>query len=76
LLDRILSRLSSNAMHRNPAHQLPPSDLEQRFLPLAPVLEMLRGAVESADWVQNQLALRMFFWIAGMYKGEVENEAS
>ena len=42
MLDRILNRLSSNAMHRNPAYQLPPSDFEQRFLPLAPVLEMLK----------------------------------
>ena len=75
LLDRILNRLSSNAMHRNPAYQAPPSDFEQRFLPLAPVLTMLKETVESADWVQNQLALRIFFWIADMYKVEVENEA-
>ena len=75
LLDRILNRLSSNAKHRNPAYQVPPSDFEQRFLPLAPMLEMLKETVESADWVQNQLALRIFFWIADMYKTEVENEA-
>ncbi len=74
LLERILNRLSSTAKQRNPAYQVPPSDLERRFLPLAPVLEMLKETVESADWVQNQLALRIFFWIADMYKVEVENE--
>ena len=46
-----------------------------RFLPLAPMLEMFKETVESAHWVQNQLALRIFFWIADMYKVEVENEA-
>jgi len=75
LLERILNRLSSNAKHRNPAYQVPPSDFEQRFLPLAPVLGMLKETLESADWIQNQLALRIFFWIADMYKVEVENEA-
>jgi hypothetical protein len=75
LLERILNRLSSNTIHRNPAYQAPPSDFEQRFLPLAPILEMLQETVESADWVQNHLALRIFFWVAGMYKVEIENEA-
>ena len=75
VLDRILNRLSSNATHRNPAYQVPPSDFEQRFLPLAPVLAMLKETVELADWTQNQLALGIFFWIANMYKVEVENEA-
>ena len=60
---------------RNPAYRVPQSDFEQQFLPLAPVLGMLKDAVESEDWVQNQLALRIFFWIADMYKVEVENEA-
>lgn len=62
-------------MHRNPAHQPPPSDFEQRFLPLTPVVTMLKETVESANWTRNQLALRIFFWIADMYKMEVENEA-
>jgi len=39
------------------------------------VLGMLKETLESADWIQNQLALRIFFWIADMYKVEVENEA-
>ncbi len=75
LLERILNRLPSNAKQRNPAYQVPPSDFEQRFLPLAPVLGMLKETVESADWGQNQLAIRIFFWIADMYKVEVANEA-
>jgi hypothetical protein len=74
LLGRILDRLSRNAMHRNPAYQAPQSDFEQRFLPLVPVLTMLNETVKSADWIQNQLALRIFFWIADMYKVEVDNE--
>ena len=75
VLDRILNRLSSNAKHRNPAYQVPPSDFEQRFLPLAPMLEMFKETVESAHWVQNQLARRVFSWIAVMYKAEVDNAA-
>ncbi len=75
LLGRILNRLPTNARQRNPAYQVPPSDFEQRFLQLAPLLTMLKETIESADWVQNHLALRIFFWIADMYKVEVENEA-
>ncbi len=40
-----------------------------------PPEEMLKETVESADWVQNPLALRIFFWIADMYRVEAENEA-
>jgi hypothetical protein len=36
LLERILDRLSRNAMHRSPAYHAPQGDFEQRFLPLAP----------------------------------------
>jgi hypothetical protein len=35
---------------------------------------MLKETIESGDWVQNELALRLFFWIAEMYRVEVENE--
>ena len=75
VLQRILNQLPSGAKSRNPAYQIPPSSVEQRFLTLAPLLTMLKETVESADWVQNQLALKIFFWIAGKYKVEVDNEA-
>ena len=39
------------------------------------MLTMLKETIESVHWVQNQLALRILFWIADMYKVEVENEA-
>ena len=39
LLDRILFRLAGNALHRNPAYQVPPSDFEQRFRPFVPMLD-------------------------------------
>jgi hypothetical protein len=74
LLERILNRLPDDAKRGAAAYQDRPSAFEQRFLPLAPVLTMLKETVESADWVQNQLALRLFLWIAEMYKVEVENE--
>jgi hypothetical protein len=38
------------------------------------VLKMLKETVESTDWVQNQLALKIFFWVAELYKVEVEKE--
>jgi hypothetical protein len=75
LLGRILNRLPGDAKVGNSAYQYEPTTFEQRFLPLAPVLTMLKEAVESADWIQNQLALRLFFWIADIYKVEVDNEA-
>lgn len=75
LLERILNRLPDEAKHGQPGCRARPSGFERRFLPLAPMLTMLQETVESANWVQNQLALRIFFWIVEMYKAEVENEA-
>ena len=75
LLARILNRLPCDPKRWGPAYRdRRPSRVEQRFLPLAPVLTMLKETVESTDWIQNQLALRIFFWVAEMYKVEVEKE--
>ena len=52
------------------------SDFERRFFPLAPVLIMLNEAVESENWTQNELALKLFCWIADSYKLSLEREAS
>ena len=68
LLERILNRLSGDPKRGDPTHQARPNSFELRFLHLAPVLTMLKETVESADWVQNQLALRLFFWIADCTK--------
>jgi hypothetical protein len=76
LLERILNRLPDDAKQEDPAYQAQTSAFEQRFLPLAPVLTMLKETVDSADWVQNQLALRIFFWVAETYKAELEKEVS
>lgn len=46
LLGRILSRLPDDPVQMDPARQVPPSDFEQRFLPLAPVLTMLNETIE------------------------------
>jgi hypothetical protein len=59
----------------NAANHTSPTCVVQRFLPLVPVLTMLKETTESAGWVQNQLALQLFFWIAEMYRVELENEA-
>jgi hypothetical protein len=72
LLDRILSRLPLDPNRRGAAS--PSSGVEQRFLPVVPVLTILKDNVESIDWVQNQLALGIFFWIAEMYKVEIETD--
>src|SRR5579863_3478705 len=72
LLQRVLNQIPADAKRGNQAWQDQPSSFDRRFLPLAPVLTMLKETIESADWVQNQLALRLFFWIAEMYKMEVE----
>jgi hypothetical protein len=74
LLERILDRLANDAKQRA-ASQTPPSVVERRFLPLAPLLEFLGETIESANWVQNQLALRVFFWILEMYRAELEEES-
>jgi hypothetical protein len=73
LIERILTRLPDDG-RQGAAYQAQPSGFEQRFLPLTPVLTMLKETVESAGWVQNQLALRIFFWVAEIYKVQVENE--
>jgi hypothetical protein len=74
LLERILNRLRDDATQRTETYEASPSSsVELRFLPLAPVLMMLKETVQLPDWVQNQLALRIFFWIVEMYKAEVEN---
>jgi hypothetical protein len=75
LLERILNRLPNDVKQVEPEYQARLSAFEQRFLPLAPALTMLKETVESPDWVQNQLALKLFFWIATMYKLEVESES-
>ena len=75
LLERILNRLSNATKQVNPAYEAQPSGVEQRFLPIAPVLTMLKETIAAADWVRNRLALRIFFWIADMYKDEIEKEA-
>jgi len=75
LLSRIVGRLPDQAVQRNPALEFPPSRFEQQFLPLAPLLTMLKEAVETPDWDQNQLAVRIFVWVANMYKAVVEDEA-
>jgi len=75
LLERIMNRLPDKANAGDPGYRAWPSGFEQRFLPLAPMLTMLQETIESTDWVQNQLALRIFFWIAEMYKLEVENDS-
>lgn len=74
LLERILNRLPDEARQRDPGYRAPPSGFEQRFLPFAPMLTMLRETIGAAAWVQNELAVNLFFWIAGMYKVEVDNE--
>jgi hypothetical protein len=75
LLERILSRLPNEDHQTNPALEIPPSRLEQRFLPLAPLLTMLKETVGRPDWGQNQLAVQILAWIANLYKVEVEYEA-
>ena len=48
-------------------------ELGQGFRKVRSVLTILKETVESS-WVENQLALRIFFWIAEMYKVQVQNE--
>src|ERR1039458_1071421 len=58
LLKRILNRLPDDRMLGNAADHTSPTCVVQRFLPLVPVLTMLKETIESPGWVQNQLALR------------------
>ena len=74
LIERILNRLSGIPERPNRPYQFPLGDFEQRFLPLAPMLEILSETVNPAEWALNRLALRIFFWLAEMYQSEVEKE--
>jgi hypothetical protein len=74
LLERMLSRIPDDTKQWA-VYQAQPGGLEHCFLPLTEVLSMLKETVESAGWVQNQLALEIFFWIVNIYKVQVENES-
>jgi hypothetical protein len=60
LLERILGRLPDDNEQRIRPVQFRPRRFEQRFLPLAPLLTMLKETVEAPDWDQNQLAVRIW----------------
>ena len=72
ILDLVQDRLSDDAEHRKLALPLRPSCFGQRFLPLAPLLTMLKETVEVPGWEQNELAVRFLVWILDLYKLEVE----
>jgi hypothetical protein len=74
LLERILNRLARETKQMRPPYQAPQGDFIQRFVALAPMVEMLKETAESAGWVQNQLAVKIFIWIADTYKLALENE--
>ena len=75
LLERILDQLPDEIQRqKDRAYGFPPSDIEQRFLPLAPLLTILKETVEIPGWAQNQLALRIFCWVADIYRSELENQ--
>jgi hypothetical protein len=74
LLKRILNRLPNEPQRGRPPYSARLSAFEKRFLPFGPLLTMLDEIMESENWTQNQLAVRIFFWIADMYKGEIDRE--
>ena len=49
-------------------------EVEQRFSSMVPLLTMLKECFESGDWAGNELAIKLFFWIAEMYQAEVTEE--
>jgi hypothetical protein len=73
LLDWILYRIENDpeGMGADSTPRL--SAMAQRFLPFVPLLTMIKETVMSENWVQNQLAIRIFFWIANMY--DIESDA-
>ena len=75
VLKRILDRLPDDRILGSAADHTSPTCVVQRFLPLVPVLTLLKETIESPGWVQNQLALQLFFWITEIYRVELENEA-
>ena len=75
LLDRILIRFPDDRKNLELLYEGRLGRIEQRFLPVAPVVRMLRDAVGAPGWTRDDLALRLFCWITDVYKEEVENEA-
>lgn len=75
VLDRILSRLPCRAKPSDGNLSALQSDFERRFFPLVPVLTMLNETVDSGDWTQSELALRISCWIVDSYKLALESEA-
>ena len=74
LLDRIVGRTLSSADDENTAHLHSEQSFEKRFLPVIPVLRMVKDALSAPDLGSNRLALEILFWIAGIYKVQLEKE--
>jgi hypothetical protein len=74
LFERILYCVHHEAAFRASTHQDQMSGVEQRFGSMVPLLTMLRGCFESGDSVGNELAIKLFFWIAEKYQAEVTEE--
>ena len=74
LLNRILDELPDDSGENSQVERGILSGIGGRFLPFAPVLRIPNDTVSSAGWIQNQLALRLFFWTAEIYKAELQNE--
>jgi len=74
LTERILDRVRDDSDRGYPHSQVRSTLVEKRFLPFRPLLTMLKETMESENWAENQLAVRIFFWIAEMYKSMIKED--
>ena len=67
LLERILYRLPADEKSRDES-----SAFDKDFFPLARVLTTLKEELESPSWVENDLALKLFIYIAALYRAAIQ----
>lgn len=69
LLERILDRLPADKKSQDESN-----GFDRRFVPLARVMTILKETLESPGWVENELALKLFSYVAALYRDAVQED--
>ncbi len=70
----LLDRIGSQVRETVPGWR-GPSEIEKKFIPISPMLPMLKEAFESQDPGEKVLAVKLLYWVCGLYQDALENDA-
>jgi hypothetical protein len=71
VIERILNRLAHDAKRQRGVGATP-SAFAKTFGPIEDVLKILEKAMKGSDWTSQEVALELFYWIAGKYRSATE----